>query len=309
MDGMTTRRHFVSGALAAGTAVAGATQAATPGACDNALTLFLADTHIRGDKTWSSEAMFRALAAEVLGRNPLPKRCVVLGDVAYLFGRAADYTRAAALFGLFENAGIEVFFAMGNHDRRETFFERFPQYAQMTKVPGRVVVEVPLDGVDLLLLDSLKKPDEGKGVVPGEIGGGQREWLEGYLANRTRPVIVCAHHSDKELGISGLLGRYPCVAGYVYGHHHHWATGWTCAYTRNRAVRTCCLPSASLWGDIGYAYLRTRPGRAELTLTQRDYVVCDFRDKTPERPPERAAAIAALLDDRRAGLTCSFALG
>ena len=306
----TTRREFVAGAFAAG-ATAGRGQPALPADAthDDNLTLFLADAHIRGDKPWYSEGLFKALVAEVLAHRPLPRRCVVLGDVAYLFGRAKDYELAAALFKPLEDAGIELTLGMGNHDRRETFFERFPRYVTATKVPGRVVMEVPLNGVDLLMLDSLRHPDEGKGVVPGEVGGGQMEWLVEYLKKRTRPVIVCAHHPSHEIKeIVGPLEANPCVVGYVYGHYHHWENGWTSYNSRKRAVRTCGLPSASLWGDIGYAYMRTLPGRAELTLVQRDYVVCDFRDKTPVRPPDRAAAIQALLDDRSVGLKCTFPL-
>jgi hypothetical protein len=53
--------------------------------------------------------------------------------------------------------------------------------------------------------------------------------------------------------------------------------------------------------------MRTTPGKAELTLVQNDYVVRDFRDKTPVRPPDRAADIQALLDDRSGGrLKCTF---
>ena len=304
---MVTRKSFIASLAATGTI--GLARGAEAGvAHDDNLTLFLADTHIRGDKPWYSTGLFKSLVAEVLAHNPLPRRCVVLGDVAYLFGRAKDYELAAKLFKPLEDAGIAVTLGMGNHDRRETFFERFPRYATVTKVPGRVVMEIPLNDVDILMLDSLRHPDEGKGVVPGELGGGQIEWLVEDLKKRTRPVIVCAHHPPGEIKINGLLAESPCVAGYIYGHHHHWKTEWTQYNWKNRAVRICCLPCASLWGDIGYAYMRTTPGRAELTLTQRDYVVYDFRDKTPMRPPDRAAAIQCLLDDRSVGLKCTFPL-
>lgn len=304
-----TRRGFLAGTISAGVVAAGASASLADGAPlhDDSLTLFLADMHIRGDKPWYSEGLFRSLVSEVLQRRPLPRRCIVLGDVAYLFGHAEDYELAAKLLKPLEDAGIEVVLGMGNHDRRETFFERFPRYAETTKVPGRVVSEVSLDGVDVLVLDSLKSPDEGKGVVPGEVGGGQMEWLlESYLPNRTRPVIVCAHHPPSEIKFNEVLARHPCIVGYVYGHWHHWGTSWTHHNSRTRAVRTCCLPCASLWGDIGYAYMRTTPGKAELTLVQNDYVVRDFRDKTPVRPPDRAADIQALLDDRSGGLKCTF---
>ena len=300
-----TRRGFIGGALAAGALTASGAETAP--VHDENLTLFLADMHIRGDRPWYSEDLFRSLVGEVLAHRPLPRRCVVLGDVAYIFGRAKDYELAAKLLKPLEDAGIEVVLGMGNHDRRETFFAQFPRYVETTKVPGRVVSEVALNGVDILVLDSLRRPDEGKGVVSGEVGGGQMEWLVEDLRRRTRPVIVCAHHSPRELKeIVAPLESNSCVVGYVYGHHHHWATDWTSRNSRRRAVRTCCLPSASLWGDIGYAYMRTSPGRAELTLVQNDYVVYDFRDKAPVRPPDRAASIQALIDDRRCGLKCTF---
>lgn len=307
-DASTTRRGFILGGIAAG-AAAQPLFTKAEGDFDDSLTLLLADIHIKGgDRKWYSEDLFRALVADVLKLRPLPRRCLVLGDIAYVRGKAKDYDLAAPLLKLIEDAGIELVLGMGNHDRRETFFEKFPKYAETTKVPGRVVSEVKLDDVDVLMLDSLRAPDEGKGVVPGEVGGGQIEWLESYLKDHARPVILCAHHNPYELKLVDMLEGHECVAGYVYGHHHHWATSWTRQNTEKRAVRMCCLPSASLWGDIGYAIMRTTPRRARIRLVQRDYVTRDFRDNPVVRPPERSAQIAALLEDRSRGLMCSFAL-
>ena len=309
MNATTTRRGFIAGGLAAGAAVQPLFTKAE-GDFDDSLTLLLADVHIKGGETiWYSEGLFRKLVADVLKLRPLPRRCLILGDIAYVRGRAKDYDRAAPLLKLLEDAGIELVLGMGNHDRRETFFEKFPKYAETTKVPGRVVSEVKLADVDVVMLDSLRSPDEGKGVVPGEVGGGQMEWLAEYLKAQTRPVILCAHHKAQDLGLVDMLEGSECVAGYIYGHHHHWATGWTRQNTKTRAVPTCCLPSASLWGDIGYALMRTTPRRARILLVQRDYVAHDYRDQPVVRPPERSAQFDALLEDRRRGLMCSFALG
>ena len=247
---------------------------------DPNLTVFLSDIHVRGGESYQLEH-FRRIVAEILKMSPLPKRAVVFGDLAYLFGRKEDYVTSAPYLKQLTDAGISVTIGMGNHDRRSAFLEVHPEYARRTKVPGRIVSVVDIGPADILMLDSLAgaddRGDSSSGPVPGLLDAVQQAWLLAELPKWKRPVFVCAHHPVFELAAGGkplseLLLNSPAFAGYINGHNHRWYAEWALRNYRERKLLCYLgLPSTGHWGDIGYTLFRTTPRDAVATLVQHDF--------------------------------------
>ncbi len=226
--------------------------------------------------------------------SPLPKRAVVFGDLAYLFGRKEDYVTSAPYLKQLTDAGISVTIGMGNHDRRSAFLEVHPEYARSTKVPGRIVSVVDIGPADILMLDSLAGSDDrgnsSSGPVPGTLDTAQQEWLLAELPKWKRPVFVCAHHPVFELTAGGkplgeLLFNSPAFAGYINGHNHRWYAEWSFRnYSQRKLLCYLGLPSTGHWGDIGYTLFRTTPRDAVANLVQHDFFFPNPLKKGEPRP-------------------------
>ena len=247
---------------------------------DPNLTVFLSDIHVRGGESYQLEH-FKRVVAEILKMSPLPKRAVVFGDLAYLFGRKEDYVTSAPYLKQLTDAGISVTIGMGNHDRRSAFLEVHPEYARCTKVPGRIVSVVDVGNADILMLDSLAGSDDrgssNSGLVPGTLDAAQQEWLLAELPKWKRPVFVCAHHPVSELAAGGkplseLLFNSPAFAGYINGHNHRWYAEWMLRnYSQRKLLCYLGLPSTGHWGDIGYTLFHTTSRDAVANLVQHDF--------------------------------------
>ena len=92
----------------------------SPGGKDENLTVFVTDIHVSGlpDAFPKPCERLARFVDEVLAMNPRPARVVSLGDLAYLHGLPEDYAKSKPLLKKLADAGIELVFAMGNHDRR-----------------------------------------------------------------------------------------------------------------------------------------------------------------------------------------------
>ena len=165
------------------------------------------------------------------------------------------------------------------------------------------------------MLDSLQGTDDRAqndfGPVPGALSDDQQTFLRDFLAKRTKPVILCAHHAPSEMKLCGkplslVLVTTPCIAGYIHGHNHRWTRAWLRnkdQKTPERAKRVLCLPSNGLWGDIGYATCRVSPGKVEVAPTLKDFWLS--RPVSPERrPPEWDDMLA----EARVSGPCTFRL-
>ena len=282
---VVSRRAFLRLSAIGGTLMAagGGRAALFTGAAsdyDPNLTVFLSDIHVRGGESYQLEH-FKRVVAEILKMSPLPKRAVVFGDLAYLFGRKEDYVTSAPYLKQLTDAGISVTIGMGNHDRRSAFLEVHPEYARRTKVPGRIVSVVDIGPADILMLDSLAGSDDrgnnSSGPVPGTLDAAQQEWLLAELPKWKRPVFVCAHHPVFELTAGGkplseLFFNSPAFAGYINGHNHRWYAEWSLRnYSQRKLLCYLGLPSTGHWGDIGYTLFRTTPSDAVANLVQHDF--------------------------------------
>ena len=274
--------------------------------------VFLSDLHVNGmDRkvAWRTERHqeqnLDITVAEILKMQPLPANVVVCGDLAWLWGDLDDYLRVKLHLAKLETAGIRLTLGVGNHDRRKSFLEAFPEFAK-SPVPGRIVSTLRLPYADLLMIDTLQEgPEEGKmGPVDGIIDREQGEWLKAELPNWKRPVFVCCHHPMEELKVCGkpfesLVMDSPNVVGMIRGHKHHWSKNfhykhWTVSDTK----RELGLPSAGNWGDIGYVTMRISPDHAVARLVQRDYWYP--RPDLPKDPHWKAMA------DENKGQLCRF---
>ena len=240
---------------------------------DEDLIVLFSDTHVQKG-FYTDEAFAKRLEA-LLGMNPRPRHLLIYGDFAYLWGKPEDYANLRELMRPVEEAGIQWDLAFGNHDRRDPFFEVFPERVQSTpNVPGRYVSIVETPRADFIMLDSLVE-----GEVPGAIDDDQRAWLEKILAGYSKPVFVGAHHPLKETGLAQMLTDSPAVAGYIFGHHHQWF------HTVVDGLPRLTLPSACFWGDIGFTVLRFIGDEAIFKLQMLDHFA-DHADLSQERKPE-----------------------
>ena len=282
---------------------------------DENLMVFLADIHAGvGKKCACAREKFVETVSEIMKMRPLPRNVIVFGDVAHLYGIGADYDFSRRYFKILEDAGIAVTIGMGNHDRRSEYAKRWPEAAAKSLVPGRYVHIVETPHVDFLMLDSLQGTDDralnDKGPVSGALSGNQQEFMCDFLAKRTKPVILCAHHTAGELQLRGksltsFLAATPCVAGYIHGHNHRWHRDWyrTEAPVLQRAKRELGLPSNGLWGDIGYATCRVFPDRAVVEPRLKDFWI-PRPVPNEKRPPEWDD----LLAEGRASGACTIRL-
>ena len=288
---------------------------------DETLVAILADCHVGAWKSPEYQgAKFAECIARVLALDPLPARMFILGDLAYLWGRREDYDLSRRLLQPVADAGIEITIGMGNHDRRENFLERWPEYAGRSPVRGRIVSKVRGACFDYIVADTLDQPEQtDRWITPGALDDEQREWLKAECAAARRPLLVMAHHSADELGFPGqgksaksamkfgemIMGTKDAptaCCGFIHGHNHRWHVTRSLLHWGDRRVgHTACLPSTGHWGDIGYCLLRERPDRAELSLVQYDYF-------SPRPAPAGAApdpAWQAVVRDNE-GKRCTF---
>ena len=206
--GCLSRRAFLRGA--ASVALVGAGGCAGVSAFgslrkDETLVAVLSDGHVGN---WHSPeypgVKFMECIARVLALDPLPAKMFLTGDLAYLWGRREDYELSRRLLQPVLDAGIELTIGMGNHDRRENFLECWPEYADRSPVPGRIVSKVRGAHFDYIMADTLDQPAEtDKWITPGTLDDAQREWLRAECAAAKRPLLVLAHHPAGELGIPG----------------------------------------------------------------------------------------------------------
>ena len=251
---------------------------------DPSLTVFVSDVHAkRGEHTFGR---FERVVGRILDTDPLPARVVCLGDLAWCYGHRADYVDTRPVLDRLADAGIELTFGMGNHDRRENFLAVWPEYRQRMLVQDRIVSETSLGACDLVLLDTLWEDhaDETRMTqVNGELIGTQLAWLTREAPKRTRPFFLAGHHPVRDIthgdwkALNDFILSLPNCIGWLNGHDHTWKDGLLTRSDRewDRSVfrRWLGFPSTGSWGDIGFVVMKTEPGmaRAELVLLEHFY--------------------------------------
>lgn len=123
---------------------------------------------------------------------------VLLGDLTH-HGELSEYQRLRALI---DRVSIPVIPMLGNHDRRETFVDVFPD-APMAD--GFVQGVRDIGTTRLITLDSLDGPPYPEGHHAGRLCETRLRLLENALATRDgRHTVVCIHHPPFDTGIIGM---------------------------------------------------------------------------------------------------------
>jgi hypothetical protein len=292
------RREFIAGAVAA---VAKESFPAGAASCGDVV--MVSDEHVSGDSAHGIFKSFSAIVDEILALDPRPARVVSFGDMSHAHGRKADYSRLLPLFMRLKNAGMELSFLMGNHDRRGPFREVFGDLVAPSPFKSRIVSLASAGELDLILLDTLDESGDPSrpNAVEGRTGPAQIDWARQIIKERKRPAIVCAHHPQNDSLFRDLIFGEPLVCGVIHGHEHFWSSGFYRKPAFPRLVRKAGLPSTGIWGDIGYAVLRQpSPGRAELRLRERDF----FFPHQPKRGTTDPLSESIMRDNNAA--VCSF---
>jgi len=307
----TSRRGFLVG-LAAATCAAKRVSAMMAPTMDGETTVFLSDLHVRNEQCFQYQ-YFTGIVDEILAMRPLPKRVVVFGDIAYTCGLEPEYRTSRKVFQRLIDAGIELTFGMGNHDRRSNFLKVWPEYRGRSLVPGKIVSKVDLGPVDLIMLDGLQGTDDraetDMGPVPGKLDGEQEKWLYGYLKTLKKPTLLASHFPLHEMCGTGKVKlaqrfrEFPLIAGYIFGHEHRWEQHWQMhGWGMNEIRRTLCLPSTGHWGDIGYVIFRVEEHQAVAEFVQKDFFF-----GSPVKPGEkRPQEWDDLKAERGASTLCTF---
>ena len=276
--GALGRRDFLLSAAA----VAAMSGCRTASASVGRPCVFFSDAHLPGtlaDDTGQGDEL-SYFVRRVLAMDPLPKVVVDFGDLAYDCGRKADYERANEILLPLRAAGVPVVHTMGNHDRRERFFEANADCCAASPVPGRTVGVVDLGNCDLILMDTLHQgpnPDD-RGPKGGTLDDAQYDWLLAELPRRTRPFILGGHHPAGEIDLDRgrsfqqVLDVSDKIVGYVHGHDHVWKDCflWV-AKTADGLLPSRCLPSTGMWGDIGHVVVRPGARSVSLELLSHDF--------------------------------------
>ncbi|MBO7678440.1 MAG: metallophosphoesterase [Thermoguttaceae bacterium] len=192
---------------------------------DPDLVVMISDIHI-GAKTNKPayaavvKAKLNQTLDKILAMNPRPALVLHYGDIACSNGKPADYEMVKPILSRLDEAGIPWVTAFGNHDRRDAFWEVFPEKRGVEEFPERLVTVTETDRAFFILLDSLVV-----GSVAANPDPEQLQWLDKKLRSLEstgKRVYVGAHHPIGQTGAADSLKKHPNAAGYIFGHNHYW---------------------------------------------------------------------------------------
>lgn len=192
----------------------------------------ITDLHVRppGKPAYrvSETNMMVERAIDVLvALQPRPDLVLITGDMTDC-GLREEYE---LLRSMLRRLPMPVFMVPGNHDRRETFREVFPEHPAMRSTRGFIQFTIEGHPVRLIGLDTVVA-----GVGHGALCGERLAFLEEALGrDRDRPTIIFMHHPPFACGIrhmdqirlldganrlAEIVGRHPQVERILCGHHH-----------------------------------------------------------------------------------------
>jgi Icc protein len=246
-----SRRRFLLGTLAAGTAAVALPHWATaagrsipssrvvPAAAapDPDRVALLSDVHIAANPHATSrgvnmyENLWRA-GEEVASSGFRPAATLVTGDLSVTAGKVGDYATFAKAITPLRAAGMPpLYLGMGNHDHFGRFHQAFPATpGVVAPSAAKNVTVVETARANLLLLDSLGKTNS----TPGSVGSVQLSQLAADLdARRDKPAIVLVHHQPCDsvwnTGLTDTAAFYNVIVprrqvkAVVFGHTHIWS--------------------------------------------------------------------------------------
>ncbi len=198
---------------------------APPGDPEYTRWALLSDTHIAADPENHYRGFYpyrnlQEVTAQIA--DDLPEGLIITGDLARLRGQTKAYENLKALLApIAEQCPVHL--ALGNHDKREDFFQSFGNfYDDDGVVENKHVVTAEAGPVRLIVLDSLLNVN----WMTGRLGELQRLWLGTVLQTfDDKPTILFLHHTlnGQLLDMRRLLKIIKPVAkikAVVYGHSH-----------------------------------------------------------------------------------------
>ena len=165
--------------------------------------LFVSDPHIcpAGETIIGLDPAERLLAvlSSAIAEHPDAQAMILLGDLTHR-GDVASYRRLAGLLAM---VPMQVIPMLGNHDRRDTFLQVFPD---APRTSGGYIQHVQDIGRHrIVTLDSLDGPPYAKGHHAGRLCAQRLAFLDAALSTRQgRHAVVCIHHPPFDTGIIGM---------------------------------------------------------------------------------------------------------
>lgn len=144
-------------------------------------------------------ARFRAVLKAAATAHPDAKALILLGDLTH----RGDIGAYADLYRALDNLPFPVIPMLGNHDRRETFLEVFPDTALTPEGHVQAVMDFP--GHRIITLDTLAGPPYRERDHAGQLCEDRLAWLKGALWGlEGRVPLVFAHHPPFPVGLQGM---------------------------------------------------------------------------------------------------------
>jgi Icc protein len=195
-------------------------------------------------------ARLRACIADINEHHPDADYVAITGDLSQTGEKATYELLQQELAALVPPYGL----TLGNHDRREAFFQVFPEQAD---AGGFAQQAVELADGRVILLDTLNESCDG-----GWLGEVRLAWLDQALASAAgRPVYIFMHHPPMDIGMPVLdriklgdsdafyavLARHGNVRHIFAGHVHRLIAG------SHRGIGFSVLRSTNHQADLDFS--------------------------------------------------------
>ena len=133
-----------------------------------------------------NEQRLRQVLRSISDLKPRPVAIIASGDLVD-HGEPEEYE---ALKAILADVNIPVYFAVGNHDRRDAFLEAFGGPFAPTDENGFVQYAVNFDGLRMVVCDTLAEGRDRSGCDEA-----RADWLRRTLdEDATAPTLVVMHH-------------------------------------------------------------------------------------------------------------------
>ncbi len=223
-----------------------------------------------------NEQRLRQVLRSIHDLRPRPVAIIASGDLVDR-GQPEEYAELKAI--LDADCEIPIWFAMGNHDRRDAFLQAFSSGFEVD-ADGLIQYAVDFDGLRLVVCDTLHEGHQYSGF-----DAGRAQWLARMLdADKTTPTVVVMHHPPILSGVRWmdpdpnapwigqlaevLLGREQ-VRAVVCGHLHRAFHGMLAGHL----IATAPASSIQVTLDLTEVDMNRPDGREILVAEPPGYVL------------------------------------
>lgn len=145
------------------------------------------------------EARLRSVLDAACQDHPDTSAIIMMGDLTH-HGTVDQYQRLRAVLDDYDQPKVPM---LGNHDRREAFFEVFDDAPRDDAGFVQQVMDLPHHRI--ITLDTLDGPPYPKGHHAGRLCPARLAWLDAALeGSGDRTPLVLAHHPPFRTGIIGM---------------------------------------------------------------------------------------------------------